>query len=52
MSGWLLFWIVVLILGLLVFFGLAIAITIGGFHDILAMCRRIEQQHEGEESEK
>ena len=49
MTFWIIFWTMFLVLGVLVFAGLAIAVTIGGFRDIRAMFRKIDQQHAGEE---
>ena len=48
MEFWVVFWTIFLVLNLLVFAGLAIAVTIGGFRDIRAMFRNIDQQHAGE----
>ncbi len=46
MSFWVGFWTVVLILAVLVFAGMAVVVTIGGFFDLKSMFKRIEQQHQ------
>lgn len=45
MKFWIVFWTLVLILGLGVFAGLAIVVSIGGFFDIKSLFKSIEEQH-------
>jgi len=45
MDYWIGLWTAVLVLGLGIFIGLAVVVTVGGFRDIRALFRRIEQQH-------
>jgi hypothetical protein len=46
MSYWAAFWGWFLLLGLVVFLGLAIVVSIGGFFDIRALFKSIRRQHE------
>lgn len=45
MSGWAAFWLWVIILALVTYFGLAIVIAIGGFFDVRKMFRRLNELH-------
>ena len=48
MDFWVTFWGAVLVIGLLVFVGVAATVTVGGFADVRAMFRGIDSQHEEE----
>jgi len=48
MSGWPLFWYIVVIAALTSYFGLAVVITIGGFFDLKKMFRRLTEAHAAE----
>ena len=48
MSGWALFWYIVLIAALVSYFGLAFVITIGGYFDLKKMFRRLNEAHASE----
>ena len=53
MAFWMLLWKVVLIAGLVLFAGMAVWVTIGGFGDIKKLFKRIRQSHhQQEKSEK
>jgi len=43
MSGWALFWKIVLLAAFFSYFGLAIVLTIGGFFDVKKMFRRLAE---------
>jgi hypothetical protein len=45
MSFWAQFWMWFLVFGLVMFAGLAVAVSIGGFFDVRAMFKRIREQH-------
>ena len=45
MQSWIDFWTFLLVAALVVFVGLAIVVTIGGFFDIKALFRSIETKH-------
>jgi len=45
MGFWINFWTFLLVAALVVFAGLAIVVTIGGFFDIKALFRSIEAKH-------
>ena len=49
MSGWAQFWAWFLGFGLVLFFGLAVVVTIGGFFDIRALFKTIREQHDRDE---
>jgi len=49
MEGWAMFWGLLLVAALLIFAGLAIAVTIGSLGDIRSMLRRIDEQHASKE---
>jgi hypothetical protein len=46
MSFWSHFWMWFLLFGLVIFLGLAIAVSIGGFFDVRALFRSIRRQHD------
>ena len=46
MSAWSEFWKVLVVFGMACFALLSVFITFGGFRDVLAMFRRMDQQHE------
>jgi len=48
MSFWMNLWKVVFVVSLLVFAGMAVWVTIGGFRDIKRMFARIEESHKAE----
>jgi Na+/proline symporter len=45
MAFWTEFWTWLLLFGLLVFFGLVVVVSIGGFMDIRALFKSIREQH-------
>ncbi len=45
MAFWTPFWGLVLLIGLIVFAGLSIVVSIGGFFDIKTLFKSIESQH-------
>ena len=45
MSGWVIFWHVVIWAALSAYFGLAVVIAIGGFFDVRKMFRRLNEAH-------
>lgn len=45
MDSWLIFWTVLLIAALVVFAGLVVVVTVGGFFDIKKLFRSIEARH-------
>lgn len=51
METWATFWAIVLIAVLIVFSVVAIKVTIGGFFDVKALFRSIDEQHEEKENE-
>lgn len=46
---WIYFWVLLLIAAMLLFGGLAVAVTIGGLFDVRALFRSIREQHEEEQ---
>lgn len=48
MEFWIKTWTCVLVLNLFIFAGLAIAVSIGGFGDVLSMLRSIRTQNDGQ----
>ena len=46
MDGWAIFWGLVLLISFCMFAVLAVAVTIGGFRDMLALFRGIDARHE------
>lgn len=50
MSGWPLFWYIVLATAICCYFGLACVITIGGFFDLKKMFRRLNEARTSEGS--
>jgi len=48
MSGWVLFWYIVIATAICSYFGLAFVITIGGFFDLKKMFRRLTEAHASE----
>ena len=49
MDAWAMFWGWILIAVLVIFAALAVAITIGGFFDVKALFRTIDEQHHDEQ---
>lgn len=49
MPFWPNFWMWFLLLGLVLFFALAVVVAIGGFFDIRALFKTIREQHERDE---
>ncbi len=49
MEGWAIFWGLLLAAALVVFAGLAIAVTVGSLGDIRSMLRSIDEQHASKE---
>ncbi len=49
MDAWITFWGWLLIIVLVIYAGLAIAITIGGFVDVKGMLTTIDKQHESDD---
>ena len=45
MNGWIILWAVVLIVTSAIFAGLAIAVTVGGYFDLRALFKKVDQQH-------
>jgi len=45
MDAWAIFWAVVLIVVLIIFTGVSIVVGIGGFSDVKALFRDIDEQH-------
>ncbi|NOY42006.1 MAG: hypothetical protein GXP26_09235 [Planctomycetes bacterium] len=52
MDAWVTFWGWVLVIVLLVYAGLAVAITIGGFFDVKEMLTAIDEQHHTDDHEE
>ena len=52
MEGWILTWKIVFILGLAIFTGMAVWVSIGGFKDIKTMLTRIDQHHKAKDEEE
>lgn len=50
MAFWVLLWKVVLVVGLAVFAGMAVWVTIGGARDIKRLFNRLDEQHRRGES--
>ena len=50
-SFWIILWKAVFILGLAVFAGMAVWVTIGGARDIRRMLERIKEEHEHSEDD-
>ncbi len=48
MNAWMTLWKVVFVVSLVVFAGMAVWVTIGGFADIKRMFARIEESHKAE----
>ena len=48
MAFWVNFWTWLLLFGLLLFLGLAVVVSIGGFLDIRALFSRVREQHDEE----
>lgn len=46
MTLWAIFWGFVFFLALLVFVGVAVAVAIGGFTDVLSLFKQIDRQHQ------
>ncbi|MFQ5805388.1 MAG: hypothetical protein ACE5I3_02930 [Phycisphaerae bacterium] len=46
MAFWPQFWMWFLLFGLVIFLGLAIAVSVGGLFDVRAMFKRIREQHD------
>jgi len=46
MGAWAWFWAVLFVASMLVFFGLAVAVTIGGLRDVKEMFRNLRAKHE------
>lgn len=44
MSGWALFWYIVVTAAVVSYFGLAVVLTVGGFFDVKKMFRRLSEQ--------
>ena len=52
MNGWMILWKAVFIIGITVFFGMSVWVTIAGFGDIKKLFRKINREHEqGEDDE-
>ena len=45
MSGWIIFWKVLLVFSLAVYAALVLCVTVGGFKDILTMFRTLDEEH-------
>ena len=45
MNGWMWFWTGLLVVGLGVYAGLAVAVAVGGIFDIRSMFRSLDEQH-------
>jgi len=45
MTFWITLWTGLLILGLLIYAGVALAVSVGGLFDIRSMFRRLDEQH-------
>ena len=52
MDFWITFWTVLLVLGLTVFAGLAVVVSIGGFFDIKRLFRSFDARHAEEGAER
>jgi len=51
MSFWISFWSVLLAVALVIFAGLAVVVTIGGFYDIRRLFRSIDAKHAEQEQD-
>lgn len=49
MEFWINFWAVLLVAAMVVFAGLAVVVTVGGFFDIKALFRSMEAKHAEED---
>jgi hypothetical protein len=45
MTGWELFWYIVIAAAVISYFGLALVVSIGGFFDVRKMFRRLDDAH-------
>jgi len=52
MDAWAIFWGWLLVIIVVIYVGLVIAITIGGFFDVKAMLTSIDDQHEPDNPER
>ncbi|HUT88802.1 MAG TPA: hypothetical protein VMY37_04860 [Thermoguttaceae bacterium] len=50
MGFWVLLWKTTLVVGLAVFAGMAVWVTIGGARDIKRLLKRLDEQHKRDES--
>ena len=50
MTGWIVLWKAILILGVLLFGGMAVWVTIGGFRDIKRLFARIDASHANQDA--
>ncbi len=50
MGFWILLWKATLVVGLAVFAGMAVWVTIGGARDIKRLFKRLDEQHKQDES--
>ena len=46
MDGWILFWKLLLIAVVVIFAGVSLAVAIGGFFDVKAMFKNLDEEHE------
>lgn len=51
MDQWTIFWGALLVVVILIFAGVAVKVTIGGFFDVKEMFKGINEQHEEDENE-
>jgi hypothetical protein len=53
MNGWMLLWKIVFVVGVAVFAGMAVWVTVAGFRDIKRLVGRIREEHaEGTEDDQ
>ena len=45
MEGWILFWKILLIVVVIIFAAISVKVTIGGFFDVKALFKDIDEQH-------
>ncbi|MCB1224354.1 MAG: hypothetical protein KDK99_00965 [Verrucomicrobiales bacterium] len=50
MDGWILFWKITLITTVTIFCGVSLVVAIGGFFDVKAMFKDIDEEHEEEQN--
>ena len=52
MDFWIITWTIILFASLLLYTGLAIVVTLGGYKDVQALFKSLEDQHAAEDQEE